>query len=337
MCAACLPTIVSMWRKVEYCVQVSSIRTHHLHACEETDEQCERQRIYEAGTVLPVPGNATEGVAFVAHHQLLPPTTTNQMLPIFVAQRPSPHQLQSQSQMVHVHHVRFFRTFANLISQRDNTIPASTVPISFLKLFSRSYWSFLQIVIARQNPLSSFLGMSSICRISVFQKRIYYIKTEADYRPTLLLQIPKMFFFSKCLIPTISAVTSTGTARTALLSWRPVETASDSSTLTTHSPSSRYTFFSVCLIVSLLVFVFFPWICLACVFLDALTPKTQSRYIGIPENAVLRRKPTFTFAHWSFGRSTVTTIWSVLLQFGQCCADYAPGLWAPAIWTPQWD
>ena len=70
---ACKPTIVSTWRKVEYCVQVSSIRTHHLHACEETDEQCERQRIYEAGTVLPVPGNATEGVAFVAHHQLLPP------------------------------------------------------------------------------------------------------------------------------------------------------------------------------------------------------------------------------------------------------------------------
>ena len=108
----------------------------HLHACEETDEQCERQRIYEAGTVLPVPGNATEGVAFVAHHQLLPPTTTNQMLPIFVAQRHSPRQCQSQSQMMHFHHVRFFRTFANLISQRDKTIPASTVSISFLKLFS---------------------------------------------------------------------------------------------------------------------------------------------------------------------------------------------------------
>ena len=121
-----------------------------------------------------------------------------------------------------------------------------------------------------------------------------------------------MFFFSKCLIPTISAVTSTGTARTALLSWRPVETASDSSTLTTHSPSSRYTFFSVCLIVSLLVFVFFPWICLACVFLDALTPKTQSRYIGIPENAVLRRKPTFTL-------HTGLSVGAQLRQFGQCC------------------
>ena len=206
---------------------------------------------------LAGPGKCHRGCRICCPGPIVAPTTTNQMLPIFVAQRPSPHQLQSQSQMVHFHHVRFFRTFANLISQRDNTIPASTVPISFLKLFSRSCWSFLQIVIARQNPLSSFLGMSSICRISVFQKRIYYIKTEADYRPTLLLQIPKIFFFSKYLIPTISAVTSTGTARTALLSWRPVETASDSSTLTTHSPSSRYTFFSVCLIVSLLVFVFF--------------------------------------------------------------------------------